>query len=507
VTDATLPDTWRGPLAEMGIEPRSAEAPDDATGEWLDVYSQFATRGFLRVLFGPREETNALRVQLALPTGSFTGRRVLEAVSTEFEETLGGSWRTEQVDPDWELVGDFDSPPTEAAVATFFGRLDDLAAVTDADTLEGAPWLIERLERPSEPSETNQDVATDDASSGTATDAESGAGADVFESIGDADPEASGPTPMLEDAGLAAYEIARSGDGLDIHLGLDVALPVTDLEELGTALAHALRARYDLDVRPRPVEDDHPSLGESSIAVRAEPTDLGVADVSDPAEMRSRVDEYFSRLERFDNLGVKLADVLGLTGETERSFDRTTTSPTDRESGGRTSETGASTPPRDRRDAEDQRESDDRPDRSQSAGTSPDRPSGSDRRASRPEPDDNGGDSGVVLDIGGESASESPTPSGELEAGNYRDPRLLREDATTSLVDVVLRHPGYAEEKMAHNLSILLSIDYPDATDLVESAPCVIAWGVGRERGLKFKRVVENAGGRIVLIEPDSLSR
>jgi hypothetical protein len=59
---------------------------------------------------------------------------------------------------------------------------------------------------------------------------------------------------------------------------------------------------------------------------------------------------------------------------------------------------------------------------------------------------------------------------------------------------------------MAHNLGILLDVDFTDAMELVQDAPCLIAWGVGRERGLRFKRVIENAGGKVVLVEPETFT-
>ena len=105
----------------------------------------------------------------------------------------------------------------------------------------------------------------------------------------------------------------------------------------------------------------------------------------------------------------------------------------------------------------------------------------------------------VVLDLG---PSEGQEDAHMLRAGDLEDERLRREDAATPLVDVVLRHPGYSSRKLPQVLSILLSIEYSKALALSEGAPCVIAWGIGRERAQRFKTVIEGAGGRVLLAEP-----
>lgn len=125
----------------------------------------------------------------------------------------------------------------------------------------------------------------------------------------------------------------------------------------------------------------------------------------------------------------------------------------------------------------------------------------------------------MVLDLsGGAGASDAPSfrgadaPSaqgreGSLRAKDFTDPRLKRADATTPLVDVVLRHPGYAERATTQALGILLSVEHHRARALVEGAPCVIAWGVGREQAQTLKMVVEGAGGKIVLVEPGTFGQ
>ncbi|GEM_PF-5759975 len=101
-----------------------------------------------------------------------------------------------------------------------------------------------------------------------------------------------------------------------------------------------------------------------------------------------------------------------------------------------------------------------------------------------------------VLDIG------SGKKGTRLEKGNFEDKRLRGRDASTALVDVILRHPGYSDKNMGQVLSILLSIEYHEALELIEDAPTSLAWAVNRERGQMFKTVIEGAGGKVYLSEP-----
>ena len=87
------------------------------------------------------------------------------------------------------------------------------------------------------------------------------------------------------------------------------------------------------------------------------------------------------------------------------------------------------------------------------------------------------------------------------------DERLRRPEATSAQVDVVLRHPGYYDQKIGQVLSILRSVEFHNARRLAESAPCVIAWGIGRERAQTFKSVLEGAGGKVLLVEPGTFAQ
>ena len=414
-----------------------------------------------------------MSVQLALPTGSYTSDEILTGIRGEFSDVLGGNWEVEAKDPDWELRVELDEAPGSSAFSDWLRRLEDLADVAEDKDLENAQWLVGRL----------NGEATAQAEGTESPQQKPDTGGGVFESIGDDEPDPDKPTGMLADVRLSSYEIQAVDDGVEVRLRLDTKLPTADIEQLARGLAHALRARYDVSSRPIPAEDSAARSDGSVARVRVEPTKLGVSGPLSTEEFSEQIDKYFERLERFDELGVKLADVLGLTAESS--------SPTQT----------ASRRARRQRTREEPEAPTEKPDETERRAPRRE-PAESERRPARESDDAEG--SGFVLGVEDRSSNNTSPESG-LEAGNYRDPRLLREDATTSLVDVVLRHPGYAEEKMGHNLSILLSIDYPEAMELVESAPRVIAWGVAHERGMNFKRVIEKAGGKVVLVEPDSL--
>ncbi len=100
------------------------------------------------------------------------------------------------------------------------------------------------------------------------------------------------------------------------------------------------------------------------------------------------------------------------------------------------------------------------------------------------------------------SVADEPKDGDPLETGRYDDPRLQGADANTSLVDVVLRHPGYSDRNIGQVLSILLSLDYARCLELARLAPTVIAWGVARDRAKTMKTVIEGAGGKVYLAAP-----
>lgn len=91
---------------------------------------------------------------------------------------------------------------------------------------------------------------------------------------------------------------------------------------------------------------------------------------------------------------------------------------------------------------------------------------------------------------------------GPLKPGDFDDARLSEPDSAASLVDIVLRHPGYSDRRVGQVLSILLSVEYHRALQLMGASPLVIAHGVAYSRAETLKRVVESAGGKIQLTDP-----
>jgi len=508
-SDGELSAPWRTALEELELESRPVDAPDDPEREglsWFELYSKFATRGFVRAAVGEADESGgAVRVGFAVPAGG-SGRELLGAVREEFAEVVGGEWRIVAEKPDWELGGLLDSTPATETARTCIKRLTDLGTVAESGSVGEVDWLADRLGR-----------STADASAGgrTAQSKTAGAeatGANAFESIGDGSNSSSA---ALHSVGIERWELLEVDGAVEARIWLDAPIPPNDADDIGRELTHALRSRYDIAARPLPVDDGEATGTE--LKLEANPASSGVDGPTSPDVVRNDLESYLERLVRFDELGVKLASVLGVGDEpsTDResgpspekrgrgrredsNMNRSSSETTKRESGGRG----------DQSSSDDARRSDSSPERHSAAPSreSSKRRSPSDESRPSSEPDDEP----VVLDIGDDEPdppepTTAPHPGSGLQPGNYRDPRLMRENATTSLVDIVLRHPGYAEEKMGHNLSILLDIDFPDAMELVQQAPSVIAWGVGRERAVDFEDFIENAGGKVVLVEPDSL--
>lgn len=89
-----------------------------------------------------------------------------------------------------------------------------------------------------------------------------------------------------------------------------------------------------------------------------------------------------------------------------------------------------------------------------------------------------------------------------LKPGDFEDTRLREADTNEALVDVVLRHPGYSDRRVGQVISILMSIEYHAALQLMNNAPTVIARGVAADRGASFKEVIERAGGLVQLTAP-----
>ncbi|TXD36342.1 hypothetical protein FRC96_09695 [Lujinxingia vulgaris] len=269
-----------------------------------------------------------------------------------------------------------------------------------------------------------------------------------FETIGQGDttpPSTDGATANA--AGAQRLEVIDSGQGaLTLNVHLSHVLGSAESQRLVHALSHFLHARYDVQAQQAA---DQSSPHTLSLAIEPE------RYLGSRRELASDLERFCKRLGDYIAAGGDLQDYLGIN-EVVLPSPRPTTS-------------SASRP-----------------------APVLDTASPSHHRASE------SADSGVVFDLSSASASTAR----ELVQGDFTDSRLKRDDAQTALVDLVLRHPGYSERRINQVLTILLSIDYAAAERLAESAPCVIAWGLSRDRALSFKDVLQSAGGKALLVEP-----
>lgn len=274
----------------------------------------------------------------------------------------------------------------------------------------------------------------------------------AFEEIGAATP------PPIQQAAFR-FAMDRAGDAIEVVLGFAEALDAGDYDALEKRLVGNLRGKYDVDVRVLHAHevsvklDVEPRTRVALRVVAAPESGLNVRSVEDA------VGTYFGTIDDLAGSGIDPLVFLGVrasrrnTGAFESIGAPTTAS---------AAETTSTLLVE---DAE--------------PGLEPD------------------GDEVVFV------AEAAPLPAdAPLEPGRYDDARLKRADATTALVDVVLRHPGYSDRSIGQVLSILLSIDYASCLDLAARAPTVISWGVARDRALTMKTVIEGAGGRVLLVEP-----
>jgi ribosomal protein L7/L12 len=444
VTEQT--DSWRTVIESRDLDIEEADAPDDSDEPWFQVIARFTKRGFLRAIVSPGDEAVAVHVQLAVPDADeHYGERLMR----HFNSVSNASWETDFNERPWVL--DVQALPQKSLAVV----IDTLEMVGDhigrAESGEAAESLADEFGEDVLQAD-NDDVDEDGADEPTSEPTDKTPDG-VFESIGD------GETSQAStgDAVLDTFSI-RVADGT-VRVELDLVNRLDDRVEaqLLSALARTLRARFDIKLLARSLADNH---GTPVVKLALESVTLGATSQATLGELSHDLGRYFERLKKFNTMGMSLLDVLSPSSTTPSS-KRTPKRP-------KGSET------RDKPD--DQRRAD----------------------------SDDTADSGVVFSFG--ASQPDSTASDVIAAGDFTDSRVRREDATTPLVDVVLRHPGYTDKSMRQVLSILLDVDYFEAGKLAEQAPCVIAWGISQERAQEFKRVIERAGGRVTLVEPDSLS-
>ncbi|QDG54576.1 hypothetical protein FIV42_28675 [Persicimonas caeni] len=487
-------DSWRSVIESRGIDVEETEAPDASGGSWFQTITRFTKRGFLRVTLSPGDEALSIHAQLAVP-GSEDG--YLDRLKQHLKLVSGSDWEMASEERPWVL--EVDELPEEKVAPVFdaFERVAEHIGLAEsgedpaelADDFGRAPKeAAEETEKPEENEKADEAEPETDEEADEQTKAQPAASGGVFESIGGGESASDSETreeaetsPDTGDANLGKFRV-RVVDGT-IRAELELAEQPSERaeKELLSALARTLRARFDIKLLARSLTEKD---GQPVVKLALEPASLGAASEVSLGDLSHDLGRYFERLKKFNAMGLSLIDVLAPGASRPNE-------PARRES-----------PSPSRRERSERRRSKDEGRKAQQDRTArQEEPRVRRREDHRAAESDS---SGVVFSFGADDLEEASTDV--VAAGDYTDPRVKREDATTPLVDVVLRHPGYSDKSMRQVLSILLDVDYFEAGKLAKQAPCVIAWGISQERAQEFKRVIERAGGRVTLVEPDSLN-
>ena len=512
MSDFTFPTHWSKALDTLDISAQTSSTPSGEAEDWAEVLKHFSTRGYLLVFLRPQAQGVSTRLDFALPqmerSASF-GRELAARL-----RVLGAR--------DAELSAE--GPP--AVVKAGFGDLDEDRAQTILTLFLKVRDFIARLEDdPSAPSPLEQVdaypprdreedagettfsamVAEDDEEDQPAREeapakkAPSGGG---FEVIGKSAPAPSSTdTSSTRSERTRSEEVASDSDFLavvasDVFVSrgaVHMALALSNFpgasryDAILDALRKIFRTSFDARVEPTAsVEHNLNVSGDRTICFILQPA-LTTAKEEDVRRLRDDLIDYCARLRKFGDLRLSLEEFLGIRSAARSTEQR-------------------DAPRHERREERHTRQeeepsssgfvlgfgSDDAPEQS-ARETRREDPPRREQRARDEEPQ------GLTLSFdGGESSSGRDA----LRPGDFEDARLKREDATSSLVDVVLRHPGYSDKNICQVLTILLSVDYSKALHTIQQAPCVIAWGIGLERALTFRNVIEGAGGKVLLVEP-----
>lgn len=431
---------WRRPLAALTLSPEESPAPHGRSGTWFTVLNRFSRHSFLRCLLSPSDSSVHLYLEIGLGPGDPTKL----AISLE-------TYLNEPSTPDWI--------PHLREFPWVFERELPFEEQDDEDRLCQmiAPMLkLVDFFPMAEEEKTWKDFFA-------AALTPPGASA-PFEQIG-ASRTNETPQPQTEvaEATLIAFGLTHAQNTLLIALGFGEVLTNSQIRTLEEGLQGDLGTRFEGRLE-RIGEQDRAELRLPLMARTQCFFRFHFAQQS-PSEVQSALERYLERLKKFSAYGVDLFEYLGVGQTLFAKSSQPSLTP-----GKSHVESGLSPlAPRESTEADHQE---------------------------------------VILDLGFPTSPSSRhrTPSVEttLTTRDFTDPRLQREDATTPLVDLVLRHPGYFDRRIGQVLSILLSIEYHDAIQLADSAPCVIAWGISQERARSFQEVIESAGGKALLVEPDS---
>lgn len=436
---------WTEQLEELGLTSDSASPPPERDGEWLQALAEFRKLGFARLL------VSVDKAGIALHAGHpEIDQEFAMQLETALRQRTNSDWSVEESDGTWWLLSDaIDESERTPALATVLRLAESLR-----DDQPDWDWLTRESEdtpheKPDEKTESSN----------------------PFETIGDEGDSAKDtvdPGSVKEEARDASgfsFDIAVEDETLCMTLVFATTLS-SDRDEVEQALTRNLRAKFDIKVEVldagevRALDAPYPR----SVALRLTPTSLTGDAPPSLQECEQGIGEYLETIESLAEGGIDPLVFLGVRDST--------------------------------REPQVERPEADRPETSVRS-----------EKTNQPEEvfflvsDDDeyeAADTDSVVLSSADIADDAP-----LTTGRFDDPRLDEPDANTSLVDVVLRHPGYSDRRVGQVLSILFSIEYYEALRLMKAAPLVIARGVSNERGHTIQNVVDGAGGRVKLAEPD----
>lgn len=480
-----LPQTWKSTLEALGLETEQQAEPAGESNSWYQLAMRFTTRGFMLVYLRPQAERLMWRLECALPAPE-RADTFIKGMLAALEPMSAHNAHLITTGPPLIFSAEFEldnAQDQQRALGMLMLKIGDYLQAAEDNAAAPLPFAQQEAapqEAATPAPAAASGVTTSSAFESIGTKPPEGSTAhpeekqqtaktspvsSVFESIGTGEaaptPEGQGFAPRTC---LERYEIRPQQDTLSLWLKLDHTLERHEHATLEQGLIKSLRIRFDVEPRPEFTRE----LDELAMSL----VPIMSTDAASMRAIEDGLDRMFSRLVEFGRLGMDLFSALDLRAgqaaqRPETDFSERSTLvdvPSKRDL------STLKRPTIDQTQTQPQRE-----------------PSGA----------------GVVLDLGPQSSASSQD-NGPLKAGNFSDPRLKRSDATAPLVDVVLRHPGFSDKRIGQVLNILLSIEHSKALQLIEAAPCVIAWGISRERALTFKNVIEGAGGKALLVEPDT---
>lgn len=446
---------WKKAFDDLVLEIEETSGPDDDEATWFEAMARFARHSFARLLLSPGDDLLRLRLEAAFGPVDENPQDVATALAERLGKISQTKWSVASDEIPWILTATIgDDEDGEQGVDHLRRLLLDLLKITDSfgEVTSSSQWLS-ILREPLSGEDKDAAVARSNT--------EPSGASSPFEEIG-------AGAAAQDDATIEAFLVRKRKDSLLVALGFAQVLAPRQIDALEMGLESHLHTKFDVQVRPLDADDrgdvDFPASARTiltlEISVGGYPSGL--------SSLQDEVESFLERLEKFSSYGVDLFEYLGV-GDTVLE------------------------------DAHQARAYRDRPSPSEDEAESV--MSFSHSRLQRPADRDavDEAPGAVVLDL---AAGAGVSSGDSLEPGNYTDPRIQRDDAQTPLVDLVLRHPGYSDRRIGQVLSILLSIEYHDALVIADSAPCVLAWGLGQQRARSFKEVIESAGGKALLVEP-----